>query len=366
VILNDANETLLLSIPTFKADVNREIDVIEEIARIYGYNNIEIPEKLVGTLAYAQKPDKEYVLNEMANILCHSGFNEMMNNSLTKAQNNIGNKDNLVQIQNPLSSDLNVMRNNLLFSGLEVIKRNINHKRADLKLFEIGKTYHFDNEKEGFKKFSEKEMLSLFVTGKDQEKSWYNLKEQSSNFFILKNHVYNIIKRFVGISTKIEEESLENSTDFDFGLNIIINKRNLVSLGKVNAQVLKKADLDQDVFAAVFDINAFLNIVKTQKITAKEIIKFPAVKRDLAMLVDKEITFKQIKEVAQKTENQLLKNISIFDIYEGKNIEQGKKSYAVSFVLQDENKTLTDAAIEKTMSKLQEQLSKQLKAEVRS
>jgi phenylalanyl-tRNA synthetase beta chain len=366
VVVKEEEDRFLLNIPTFKADVNREIDVIEEIARIYGYNNIEIPEKLVGTIAYAQKPDKEYVLNEMANILSHSGFNEMMNNSLTKAQNNIGVKESLVQIQNPLSSDLNVMRNNLLFSGLEVIKRNTNHKRADLKLFEIGKTYHFDNEKEGFKKFSEKESLSLFVTGKDLEKSWFNLKEQSSNFFILKNHVYNLIRRFVGVSTKIEEESIENNADFDFGLSININKRNLVNLGKVNAQLLKKADLDQEVFAAVFDITAFLNIINTQKITAKEIIKFPAVKRDLAMLVDKEISFKQIKEVAQKTENQLLKSIHIFDIYEGKNIEQGKKSYAVSFVLQDENKTLTDAAIEKTMSKLQEQLSKQLKAEVRS
>lgn len=364
-ILSEEADSLKLSIPTFKADVTREIDVIEEVARIYGYNNIDFPEKLMSTISYAQKPDKEYVLNETANILSHTGFSEMMNNSLTKNSNNLGETSTFVKIKNPLSSDLNVMRNNLLFSGLEVIKRNINHKKVDLKLFEVGKTYHFNDEKEGYKKFSENEVLSLFVTGKAAEKNWYNLKEQPTNFFILKNAAYNIIKRWVGNSTRIDENVLENTAEFDYAITISINKKQVLSIGKVSDAILKKTDIEQEVFAAFFDISSLLQIIKNQKIKASEIIKFPAVKRDLALLIDKNVSFQDIQKIAQKTENQILKSVSIFDIYEGKNIEAGKKSYAVSFVLQDVNKTLTDATIEKTMSKIQVQLSKQLNAVVR-
>lgn len=354
-ITSETNEGLSLEIPTYRVDVTREVDVIEEILRIYGYNNIEIPTQIRASLNNAAKPDKDAVQNMLANMLTANGFNEILANSLTKSTYT-DQAETAVKILNPLSNDLDVMRQTLLYSGLEVISYNHNRKFSNLKLYEFGKVYHQYSDK-----FEEKHRLSLFLSGSDQAEQW-NQKEQQVNFYLLKSAVDNLLQK-AGIKDFVVEEA--ESTDLDFGLTYKINSKNLVIFGAIAQQNLKKVDVNQAVFYADFDFDLLLKQISKNKISYQEISKFPAVKRDLSLLVDEHITFNQLKQIVLKADRKLLKEVNIFDVYKGDKLPEGKKSYALSFILQDEEKTLADKTIDAVMQKVILNLQKEAGAEVR-
>ncbi|MCK5823444.1 MAG: phenylalanine--tRNA ligase subunit beta [Bacteroidales bacterium] len=373
-IVNEDEKTLNVEVPTYRIDVRREADVIEEILRIYGYNNIEISGQVKSTISYSEKPDKNTITNLTSDLLSNIGFNEIMSNSLTKSSyyDNLKSydKDELVSILNPLSSDLNCMRQTLLFGGLEAIAFNINRKNPDLKFYEFGNCYSINKkiqDENPIKKYNEGFHLSLFVTGLKQQANW-NIKAEPSNFYFLKSYVENIKKR-LGIDINFVDIDELNSDIFDFGLQYTYNQNNkklpFVSFGSVNKKLLKEFDIKSDVYYADFDWDAVMQILKTKKVTYTEIAKYPEVKRDLALLLDKKIRFEQIKTLAFNSEKKLLKRISLFDVYEGKKIEDDKKSYAVSFILQDPFKTLTDKQIDKIMNKFIKVFENELGAKIR-
>lgn len=354
-ITAETDEGLLLEIPPYRVDVTREVDVIEEILRIYGYNNIEIPNQIRASLNNAAKPDKDAVQDTLADLLTANGFNEILANSLTKSSYS-NQLETAVKILNPLSSDLDVMRQTLLFSGLEVISYNQNRKYANLKLYEFGKVYH-----QYADKFDEKHRLSLFLSGSDQPEQW-NQKEEEANFYQLKAAVDTLLQK-AGVRDFVVEDA--ELTALDFGLNYKIGNKTLVTFGAVAKQELKKADVGQTVFYADFDFDLLLKQISRNKIVYQEVSKFPAVKRDLSLLVDEQTTFNQLKQIALKSERKLIKEVNVFDVYKGNKISEGKKSYALSFVLQDEEKTLTDKAIDAVMQKVIFNLLKEAGAEVR-
>ncbi|MBE9467670.1 MAG: phenylalanine--tRNA ligase subunit beta [Bacteroidetes bacterium] len=373
-IVSEDEQTLNLEVPTYRADVKREADVIEEILRIYGYNNIEISSHVKSTIAYSEKPNKNTVTNLTSNLLTSIGFNEIMSNSLTKSSYyedlKSYDKDNLVSILNPLSSDLNCMRQTLLFGGLEAIAFNINRKNSDLKFYEFGNCYSINKKTQDenpIKKYNEDFHFSLFVTGLKQQASW-NIKAELSNFYFIKSYVENIMHR-LGIDNNFIDADEINSDIFDYALQYTHNQNNkkipFVSFGSVNKKILKAFDIKSDVYYADFDWDSVLKILKTKKVTYTEIAKYPEVKRDLALLLDKKIHFEQIKTLAFNTERKLLKRISLFDVYEGKKIEDDKKSYAVSFILQDPFKTLADKQIDKIMNKFIKVFENELGAKIR-
>jgi len=354
-ITAETEDGLSLEIPSYRVDVTREVDVIEEILRIYGYNNIEIPTQICASLNNAAKPDKDAVQNMLANLLTANGFNEILANSLTKSAY-ADDLESAVKILNPLSSDLDVMRQTLLFSGLEVISYNQNRKYQNLKLYEFGKIYHRYSDK-----FEEKHRLSIFLSGDDRPKQW-DQKEQPVSFYQLKAAVDTLLQK-----AGIRDFAVEDATGsaLDFGLNYKTGSKNLVVFGAVAKKELKKADVNQPVFYADFDFDLMLKQIGRNKIVFQDIPKFPAVKRDLSLLVDERITFNQLKQTALKTERKLIKEITVFDVYKGDKISQGKKSYALSFVLQDEEKTLVDKVIDAAMQKVVFNLQKEAGAEVR-
>ncbi|RYY07567.1 MAG: phenylalanine--tRNA ligase subunit beta [Sphingobacteriaceae bacterium] len=354
-ITAETEEGLSLEIPPYRVDVTREVDVIEEILRIYGYNNVEIPTQIRASLNNAAKPDKDAVQDEIANLLTANGFNEILSNSLTKSSYS-NQLETAVKILNPLSSDLDVMRQTLLFSGLEVIAYNQNRKYPNLKLYEFGKIYHQYNEK-----FEEKHRLSLFLSGSDQPEQW-NQKEQPANFYHLKAAV-DVLLQKAGVKDFVTEDT--ESVTLDYGLTYQIGNKVLVEFGAVAKAEFKKADVNQPVFYADFDFDFLLKQVGKNKIVYREVSKFPAVKRDLSMLVDEHITFNQLKQTALKSERKLIKDVNVFDVYKGNKISEGKKSYALSFMLQDEEKTLTDKAIDAAMQKIVFNLQKEAGAEIR-
>lgn len=354
-ITAETDEGLLLEIPPYRVDVTREVDVIEEILRIYGYNNIELPTQIRASLNNAAKPDKDAVQNTLANLLTANGFNEILMNSLTKSSYS-NQLETAVKILNPLSSDLDVMRQKLLFSGLEVISYNQNRKYVKLKLYEFGKVYY-----QYADKFDEKHRLSLFLSGSDQLEQW-NQKEEEVNFYQLKAAVDTLLQK-AGVKDFVVEDA--ELTELDFGLNYKIGNKTLVNFGAVAKQELKKADVGQTVFYADFDFELLLKQISRNKIVYQEVSKFPAVKRDLSLLVDEQTTFNQLKQTALKSERKLIKEVNVFDVYKGDKISEGKKSYALSFVLQDEEKTLTDKAIDVVMQKVIFNLLKEAGAEVR-
>ncbi len=354
-ITTETDEGLLLEIPPYRVDVTREVDVIEEILRIYGYNNIEIPTQVRASLNNAAKPDKDAVQNTLADLLTANGFNEILANSLTKSSYS-NELETAVKILNPLSIDLDVMRQTLLFSGLEVISYNQNRKYANLKLYEFGKVYH-----QYADKFDEKHRLSLFLSGSDQPEQW-NQKQEEVNFYQLKAAVDTLLQK-AGVKDFVVEDA--ELTALDFGLNYKIGNKILVTFGAVAKEELKKADLGQTVFYADFDFDLLLKQISRNKIVYQEVSKFPAVKRDLSLLVDEQTTFNQLKQTALKSERKLIKEVNVFDVYKGDKISEGKKSYALSFVLQDEEKTLTDKAIDAVMQKVIFNLLKEAGAEVR-
>lgn len=343
-----------LKVPAYKVDVTREVDVIEEILRIYGYNNIEIPTQIKASLNYSAKPDKEVLQNQIADMLAANGFYEILTNSLTKSAYSTD-QQNAVQILNPLSSDLDVMRQSLLFTGLEAVAYNLNHKTADLKFFEFGKAYRTDGG--GFK---ESQRLSLFITGQKYLEQW-NHSAKPSGFFNIKSAVDAVISR-LNIKGLITDDA---GAEFGYGLSYRKGEKPLVQFGLLSKQVLKKADISKDVFYADFDWDLILRSIRNNKITYREVSKFPSVRRDLSLLLDKAVTFAQLKQIAQKAERSLLKEVNVFDVYEGDKLAEGKKSYALSFILQDEEKTLNDKQIEAIMQKLILNFEKEAGAEIR-
>lgn len=369
-IVQENDASLHLEVPPYRVDVSREADVIEEILRIYGYNNINVGETLHSTLAYQSKPDKNKLQNSLAEQLIGQGFNEIMNNSLT--QLNYGllqdefKTETAVKILNPLSNELNAMRQTLLFGMLETINHNINHKNPNLKLFEFGNCYFYNNEletKNPLKKYKQEEKLALAVSGSESNESWTKPTKEIT-FFYLKAQVENILQR-IGIPLEKIQVEVSKNTIFNDILNFYFNQKILASLGVINQKLLQKFDVKQAVYFAELNWDNLQKIVAKSKVTFTELSKYPKVRRDLSLLIDNTTPFNKIKEIAFETEKKLLKEVSLFDVYEGEKLGENKKSYALSFILQDNDKTLKDKQIDKVMSRIMERLKKELKAEIR-
>ncbi|OIQ18080.1 MAG: phenylalanine--tRNA ligase subunit beta [Flavobacterium sp. MedPE-SWcel] len=358
--INSMSEVGLgLVIPSYRVDVEREIDVIEEILRVYGYNNISFTQKLNASISNASRTEDYKLQNIIANQLVALGFNEMMANSLTtpeyiKLSENLKEEFNVMML-NPLSNDLSAMRQSLLFSALEAVSFNINRKRSDLKLFEFGKSYH--KLPSGY---DENKHLTLTVTGNRLAETWTQT-QKASDFFMFKGMVVMVLER-LGI-TKVKTQPLENDI-FAEGFAYSVGKDTIVEVGTVKKSISKEFDVKQEVFFADFNWSVLTKLVSA-KIKFTEISKFPEVRRDLALLVDNNISFEEIYNIAKQTEKSLLKDISLFDVYEGKNLPEGKKSYAVSFVLQDDKKTLTDNQIDKIMTKMRKNMETKIGAQLR-
>jgi phenylalanyl-tRNA synthetase beta chain len=354
-----SNAGLGLTIPAYRVDVQREIDVIEEILRVYGYNNINFSKKLNATVSNSPRNEDYKIQNTIATQLNSQGFNEMMANSLTTASyvelSEVLNAAHNVTMLNPLSNDLATMRQSLLFSGLEAISYNINRKNADLKLFEFGKTYH--NLPSGYE---ERKHLTLFLSGNRNQESWTSA-QKPSDFFLFKGYVNAILSR-LGIQ---KTQNMPVTSDvFSEGIAIGFGQETIVELGVVKKSILKSFGIKQEVFFADFNWALILKLIST-KIKYTEIPKYPEVRRDLALLIDQNVTYDSIYSIARQTEKTLLKDINLFDVYEGQNLPEGKKSYALSFTIQDDSKTLTDVQIDKIMSKLQKNFETELGASLR-
>lgn len=348
-----------LVVPSYRVDVNREIDVIEEILRVYGYNNVNFPKKFNATVSHSGRAEDYKIQNIIAGQLTGLGFNEMMANSLTTASY-VGLSGSLsehhnVMMLNPLSSDLSAMRQSMLFSALEAVSYNINRKNSDLKLFEFGKTYH--KLPSGYQ---EKKHLSMILSGNRLSENW-TTPAKPSDFFWFKGYVESILSR-LGIEKTYTQPVA--SDVFAEGIAIANGQEILVELGTVNKQLIKHFDIKQEVLYADFNWDVILKLI-SQKIRFTELPKYPEVRRDLALLVDESVSFDSIYATARQTEKALLKNVNLFDVYSGKNLPEGKKSYAVSFTLQDTSKTLTDVQIDKIMGKLKQQFETELGATLR-
>lgn len=354
-VINETAEGLTLKVPPYRVDVTREVDVIEDILRIYGYNNIHIPTQVRASLSASPRPEKDTVQNMLSDLLTANGFNEILSNSLTKSAYS-DNLDSAVKILNPLSSDLDVMRQTMLYSGLEAIAYNQNRQNADIKFYEFGKVYKIQDDK-----YNESQRFAIFMSGASVTAQW-NQKAQSASFYNLKSIVDNILQRLNITDVVIEDCTCKKMA---YGLNYNRNNKTLVKFGKVAPAALKKADVDKEVFYADFSFDQLITIAKKNKIVYQEVSKFPAVRRDLSMLIDKSVSFSQLKQIAQKTERKLLQDVDVFDVYEGDKLPAGKKSYALSFILQDTEKTLTDKAIDAIMQKLIYNLGKEAGAEIR-
>ncbi len=372
-IVAETAEGLSLSIPAYRVDVQRPCDVVEDILRIYGYNNVEIPTSLKSSLNVEGEVDKSVKLqNLVSEQLVGCGFNEILNNSLTAASYYDGletyKPENLVRVMNPLSNDLNVMRASLLFGGLECIQHNANRKNADLRFFEFGNCYHFNAEKKNPEKvlaaYSEELHLGLWLTGKYISNSWAH-PDMNSSVYELKAYVLNIFSR---LGVNLGAMVFGNLSDDIYSVAISIHTRGgklVATFGVLSKKLQKAFDIDNEVYYADINWKELMKAIKGKKVTYTEISKFPAVKRDLALLIDKKVQFAEIEKIAYETDKKLLKSVELFDVYEGKNLEAGKKSYAVSFVLQDENATLNDKQIDKLMQKLITNLQNKLDAKLR-
>ena len=367
-VLGETAEALTLEIPAYRVDVTRPCDVVEDILRIYGYNNVEIPTQLKGSLVIKGDEDQKHKLaNLVSEQLVGEGFNEILNNSLTKAAY-YGENDTLVRIMNPLSSDLNVMRQTLLFGGLESIQHNVNRKRQNLRFFEFGNIYTFDpvkqNDDDPMQAYKEQYHCGLWVTGRRVEGSWAHANEDST-FYELSAYVENILRRIGMKPGMIVRKNSENAI-FSAGLTIENRGgKKLIEMGIISKKLQKQFGLDNPVYYAELNWTALMKVIKKNEVLYTEISKFPAVSRDLALLVDNTVEFAQIEQIARQTEKKLLKKVELFDVYEGDKLPAGKKSYAVNFILQDEEKTMGDKQIDAIMQKLIANLKKQLNAELR-
>ncbi len=372
-IVSETAEGLSLEIPAYRVDVQRAPDVVEDILRIYGYNNVEIPTAVKSSLTIKGNVDAAYKLeNLVSEQLVGCGFNEILNNSLTREAYYDGlqtyKSENLVRLMNPLSSDLNVMRQSLLFGGLEVVRHNVNRRNANLRLFEFGNCYYFNEGKRNPEKvlaaYSEDQRLGLWLTGKRVEGSWAHPNEDAS-FYELKAYVMNILVR---IGLPMGGLLIENGDNDIFAKSIAVKDRNgkvYLELGLVKKALLAAFDIEQEVYYADLNWSLLTSKVRGAKVSFKEISKFPAVSRDLALLVDKQVTFAEIEKVCFAADKKLLKKVELFDVYEGKNLEAGKKSYAINLTLQDEEKTMNDKQTDNIMQKIVQSLEKQLGAKLR-
>ena len=373
-IATETTEGMTLKIPTCKADVTRECDIVEEIMRIYGYNNIHFEESLNSCLSYGQKPNPRRLQNIVSDMLTDNGFSEIMNNSLTKAAYYENNADfpidSAVHILNPLSKELNVMRQSLLYGGMECIVRNINYKQKDLKLYEFGRSYqatpgNSNAEVPVTEKYKETQHLSIWMTGALQPESW-KVPAQPVDFYTLKGYVMNVLRR---MRMNMGRMQFQPATEkyYSQGMEVVFRDsgKRLCSFGELSKELLHVMDCKQTVFYADIDWTLLLKSYPTKEVQYAEVPNFPEVRRDLALVLEKHVTFAEIERVAYGTEKKLLKRVGLFDVYEGQGITEGMKSYAVSFILQDKEKTLTDKQIEAVMSKLQKSLEEQLHATIR-
>ena len=367
-VLNETAEGLTLEIPAYRVDVQRPCDVVEDILRIYGYNNVEIPTQLKSSLVIKADEDRKHKLqNLVSEQLVGAGFNEILNNSLTKTAYYEG-KKNVVKIMNPLSSDLGVMRQTLLYGGLESVEHNVKRKNANLKFFEFGNCYFFDEEKENpenpMQAYKEENFMGIWVTGKRVEGSWAHPNEDST-YYELAAYVQTILNR-IGLKQGATVQKKSENADFSAGI-VIENRggKKLIEMGVLSKKLLKQFDLQQPVYFAELNWTQLMKATKKNEVTFTDIPKHPAVSRDLALLVDNNVEFAQIEQIARQTEKKLLKKVELFDVYEGDKLPAGKKSYAVNFILQDAEKTMNDKQIDAIMQKLIANIKKQLNAELR-
>jgi phenylalanyl-tRNA synthetase beta chain len=370
-IEKESAETLSLIIPSFKTDVTREADVIEEILRIYGYDNIEMRGQLRSSLSFSNKPDPERIRNLISDMLSSRGFNEIMSNSLTRAryaeESAWLDAGNSVFLLNPLSSDLNVMRQTLLFGGLETISFNQNRKAADLKLYEFGRTYRLNPEKRNAEHslahYDEHEYLALWITGKREPESW-RTNDSKTDFFDLKAVVHLIFARF-GFNPDHFTKSHFTDDLFEEGTAYAYRHVILVRFGRLKKKEIKRFGLKQEVMYADFDWEKLIGLLSENIITFSEVAKFPEVRRDLALVLDSSVRYEELMHAAYQAEKQILKSVSLFDVYQGEKIGPGKKSYALSFLLRDDEKTLTDQIIDKTMEKILRAFQEKFHAAIR-
>ena len=355
-ILEENSEYAIVKVPLAKVDVTRPCDLVEEILRIYGLNNIEMPSHLKSSLSFTVKPDSDRVKEIISEFLSSLGYQEMMSNSLTSSKNNeiVDNADQ-VEILNPLSIELQVMRNQMLSSGLEAISYNINRRSSDLKLYEWGNTYH--KIETGYK---ENMHLSIFLSGNTHAEHWKEKAEKNS-LFNLKSIVDQVLNR-VGVSGTKTLALSENGNE---GFSYLLGKLELIKVYSVGKKTLKKFDISQEVYFADINFNNLMQSIVKRKKEYKGAPKYPSVRRDLSMLINKDVSFEQLKKIANQAEQKLLTNIDIFDVYEGDKLPEGKKSYALSFILMDEEKTLQDQVIDGVMEKLIKSYEKEVGAEIR-
>jgi len=370
VVKEESGEAVQLSVPLYRVDVTREADVIEEVLRIYGYNNVETTPHLNSTLTYVSKPDREKALNSVADMLSANGFSEMMSNSLVPASWFEGNDDfkpaSLVKLANPLSSDLNAMRQSLLPGGLGAVAYNNNRQNLNLKLYEFGNCYFAsktDGKNPAAGAYSEKYELNLFMSGNSAPKSW-NSGENPTDFFYMKSYVEMVLMRMGIDPTKTQKKECLKGY-YSESIAYSVNNKTIASAGKISRDYLNRFDLKQDVYHGHLEWDILIEMLKQNVIAHKPLPKFPSVRRDLALLVDKNVKFEEIKNIAFTTEKNILREVGLFDVYEHESLGTDKKSYAVSFILQDEQRTLNDKSIEKVMGNFARAFESSLGATVR-
>lgn len=360
-VLEEHKDGLKLSVPPYRADVKREVDVIEEILRIYGYNNIDMTGRINASLSIVPKPDTHKVQEQVSDLLSSNGFHEAMCNSLTKGSHTDGlesfKKESQVLLLNPLSQDLNAMRQTLLFGGLESLAYNINRKVSDVMLYEFGKTYNRYGDD-----FVEERRLALWTTGKKQEENW-NASKSRVDFFLMRGFVEKLLHK-LGLNKGISMSQIQSDI-FSEGVCYKVRKKKVLETGTVRKSVLKSFGIKQEVFYTDINWDLVLEMLKNQKTNYKEVSKFPAVRRDLALLMDKQVAFAELESVAMRCDKNLLKEVKLFDVYEGDKLAAGKKSYALSFVFRDDSKTLTDKVVDKAILKIFKSLEHQLSVELR-
>ena len=370
VITAENGENLTLDIPSYRVDVKNEADVIEEILRIYGYNNVEVTNHVNSTLSYPEKPNREKIVNITADLLSANGYSEIMCNSLNPAawyeRNSDFDKDQLVVLANPLSSDLNAMRQSLLFGGLSSVIWNLNRQHLDLRLYEFGHCYFFkktDNRYPTAENYTEKESLDLFITGNTSRQSW-NCKTNPTDFFNIKSAVEMVLSR-LGINPDDMAKGESEKKYFAESLTYMFNNNIVAEAGRISKKYLSQFDIAQEVYYGHIEWDMVLKMLKNHFISFRELPKYPSVRRDLALLLDRSIKFSKIRDIALRTERNILRDISLFDVYESDSLGINKKSYAVSFILRDEMKTLTDKNIDKVMDNLVRAFGKELNAHIR-
>ncbi len=371
-VLAENARVLTVAVPPYRVDVQREADLIEDILRIYGYNNVEIPQRVHSTLSYAPKPDRSALMNLAADFLTANGYTEIMSNSLTRSAYYEGLSsypvERCVRILNPLSNDLNVLRQTMLFHTLEAVALNINHRNGDLKIYEFGNCYAYEAEKrtdeQPLNAYPEQYRLAMAVTGTAEAASW-NVSAVPASFFTLRAMAEKLLRRFGIDIYALRTEELQSDL-FSTGLSLAMNGKELLQIGVVSPKIRRLTDVKQEVYYLEMNFDALVKSTKKARIAVEELAKFPEVKRDLALLVDRQVTFSALREVALAAERKLLKQVALFDVYEGDKLPAGKKSYALSFVLEDKSRTLDDKTIERVMANLIKQFEQKCGAAVRS